>query len=78
MVFNPRDQVIDESLFPCQDCSTSEFGNIKDDDILSNMHEARCLGFTIRAFVDVHHAGDTITRLTRTGFLVYLNSSPIY
>ena len=32
----------------------------------------------MRAFVDADHAGDTITRHSRTGFLVYLNSAPIY
>jgi len=32
----------------------------------------------MRAFVDADHAGDTITRRSRTGFLVYLNMAPIY
>ena len=32
----------------------------------------------MRAKVDADHAGDTITRRSRTGFLVYLNSAPIY
>jgi len=31
----------------------------------------------IRAYVDADHAGDRVTRRSRTGFLVYLNSSPI-
>ena len=32
----------------------------------------------MRAFVDSDHAGDTVTRRSRTGFLIFLNSAPIY
>ena len=32
----------------------------------------------MRAKVDADHASDTITRCSRMGFLVYLNSAPIY
>ena len=42
------------------------------------MPEPRGQGFTMRAKVDADHAGDTVTRRSRTGFLVYLNCSPIY
>lgn len=34
--------------------------------------------FIIRAFVDSDHAGDQVTRRSRTGFIVYLNGAPIY
>ena len=43
-----------------------------------NMPEARGLGFTIRAYVDTDHAGNTVTRQSRTGFMVYLNNTPVY
>jgi hypothetical protein len=33
---------------------------------------------TIRVYVDSDHAGDLITHRSRTGFLVFLNNSPIY
>ena len=33
---------------------------------------------TIRVYVDSDHAGDLITRCSRTGFIVFLNNSPIY
>ena len=36
------------------------------------------LGFVMHAKVDADHASDTITRRSRTGFLVYLNCAPIY
>ena len=44
----------------------------------TNMPEPRGTGFTIRAKVDADHAGDTVTRRSRTGFLIYLNCAPIY
>ena len=35
--------------------------------------------FVIRCFVDAaDHAGDDVTRKSRTGFIVYLNNAPIY
>ena len=32
----------------------------------------------MRAFVDSDHAGDTATRRSRTGCIIFLNNSPIY
>jgi hypothetical protein len=43
-----------------------------------NMPVPRGLGFTMRAFVDADHATDSMTRKSRSGFLVYLNSAPVY
>ena len=43
-----------------------------------NMPEPRGLGFVIRAKVDADHASDTVSRRSRTGFLVYLNSALTY
>ena len=34
--------------------------------------------FTIRVFVDADHAGDSVTRRSRTGFVVFLNIALIY
>jgi len=42
------------------------------------MTEARGVGMTMRAFFDSDHAGDTTTRHSRTGFIIFLNSAPIY
>jgi hypothetical protein len=33
---------------------------------------------TMRVFVDSDHAGDLVTRHSRTGFIVFLNGAPIY
>ena len=42
------------------------------------MPEPRGQGFTMSAKVDADHAADTVTRRSRTGFLVYLNSALVY
>ena len=42
------------------------------------MPTPRGMGFKIVAKVDADHAGDTVTRRSRTGFIVYLNCSPVY
>ena len=38
-----------------------------------NIQEPHGMGFTIRAKVDADHVSDTVSRRSRTGFLVYLN-----
>ena len=43
-----------------------------------NAPPPRGIGFTMRAFVDSDHAGDSITRRSRTGFIVFLNNAPIF
>jgi hypothetical protein len=79
MVFDPSDPVIDESAFELKDWTSSEFGHIQGkEELPSNMPEPRGLGFTMRAKVDADHAGDTVTRRSRTGFIIYLNCAPIY
>jgi hypothetical protein len=79
MVFDPSDPVVDMSLFERQDWTTSEFGTSLKEELPGNkMPKPRGLGFVMRSFVDADHAGDTITRRSRTGFFVFLNSAPIY
>ena len=57
----------------------TEFGSVQGkEEIPSNMPELRGLGFIMCAKVDADHASDTMTRCSRTGFLVYLNCAPIY
>jgi hypothetical protein len=79
MVYDPSDPVIDETEFGRKDWTSSEFGHIQGSEVLPlNMPQPRGMGFTMRAKVDADHAGDTVTRRSRTGFIVYLNSSPVY
>ena len=78
LVLDPtvRDFDVDE-LFPRRDWKHTPFVDAKEE-IPPNAPEARGLGFTIFANVDSDHAGDEITRRSRTGFIVFLNNSPIY
>ena len=43
-----------------------------------NAPEPRGYGFKMRAFVDSDHAGDSTTRRSRTGYIIYLISAPVY
>ena len=77
MVFDPSEPTIDESQFKHDDWSATSYGECKED-IPSNAPKPRGIGFTMRAFVDSDHAGDKVTYRSRTGFMIFLNSSPIY
>ena len=79
LVYDPSDPVIDKSKFQKDDWTSSEFGHvIGKQEMPPNMPEPRGLGFTISAKVDADHAADTVTRRSRTGFLVYCNSALVY
>jgi hypothetical protein len=79
MVVDPSDPIIDESSFESRDWISSEFGHIQGrEELPPNMPESRGMGFTMRAKVDTDHAADTVTRRSRTGFIIYLSCAPIY
>ena len=79
LVFDPSDPCVDELAFEQMDWTSSEFGHLQGkEEVPTNMPESRGVGFVMRAKVDADHAGDTITRRSRTGFIIYLNSAPIY
>ena len=48
------------------------------EEIPDNIPEPLGLEMVIRAFVDADHAGDQLTRQSRTGFIILVNSAPIY
>ena len=77
MVFDPSEPTINESSFQREDWSATPYGNSKED-IPPNAPPPRGIGMTMRAFVDSDHAGEILTRRSRTGFLIFLNSAPIY
>lgn len=77
LVFDPSDREIDLSQFIIQDWSSSEFGDIQEA-LPMNAPEPRGLGFRIIVYVDADHAGNVVTRRSRTGFIIFLNNSPIY
>jgi hypothetical protein len=77
MVFDPSVPDIDESKFIRDDWTAAAYGECREE-LPSNMPKPRGVAFTLRAFVDSDHAGDVATRRSRTGFVIFLNSAPIY
>ena len=70
MVFDPTEPDIDETKFLKEDWSATVYGDCKEI-IPEDAPKPRGIGFTIRAFVDSDHAGDSVTRRSRTGFMVF-------
>ena len=78
LVYDPTEPVIDQDKFVQQDWTSSGFCDDVTEAMSANMPEPIGKGFTIKPMVDTDYAADTTTRRSRTGFLVYLNSAPIY
>ena len=79
LVYDPSDPCIDELEFQRRDWTTSEFGHVDGkEELPGNAPKPRGIGFWIRAKVDASHAADTVTRRSRSGFVVYLNCALIH
>ena len=78
MVFDPSEPEIDMQQFERQEWASTAYGLDLQEELPPNMPKERGMGMVMRAFVDADHAGDSVTRRSRTGFLIYLNSAPIY
>ena len=79
LVFDPSNPIIDEAEFEKKDWTSSKFGHCVGDEILpANMPKARGFGFLVSARVNTNHSGDTTTRISRTRYIAYVNSDPIY
>ena len=77
IIYDPSEPVIDMDQFPREDWSHSVYasGDTKlSKPLPSDAPEARGEGFVMRLYVDSDHAGDCVTRRSRTGSLVYLQS----
>lgn len=75
LVYDPSDPAIDETEFEVRDWTSSEFGHLEGrEELPPNMPEPRGQGFVLNAKVDADHASDSVTRRSRTGFLVWINS----
>ena len=77
MVFDLTVPDINDEDFPKHDWSHTPFSQNKEP-IPDHHPKPRGFGFHLLANVDSDHAGDSITRQSRTGFIVYCNSAPIY
>ena len=78
MVFDPSYPWIYQNQFERQDWWHNVYGDSLSEDLPPNMPEPRGLGFVLSTYIDSDHAGNTITRRSRTGFLVYFNSDLIH
>ena len=81
MVFNPSDPEIDMKYFQRQDWSYSIYsspGEELKEALPPNIPTPLGHGFKICCFVDADHTGESLTRRSRTGFIVMLNNDPIH
>ena len=78
MVFDLNYSVVGAFLFRHQDWSKTEFATGSKEEVIEDIPETRDFGFVAHNHVDIDHAGDYLTRRSRTGFLLYLDSSPVY
>jgi hypothetical protein len=79
LIYNPSDPCVNKSSFERKDWTSSESGHVEGQkEIPPNMPEPRGLGFIMSAKVDGDHVSDTVSRRSRTGFLIYLNSALTY
>lgn len=79
MVFDPTPVLPDMNLFTRLDWSYSPSdGETLQEELPADMPTPLGKSMTMRVFVDSDHAGDMLTRRSRTGFIVFLNNAPIY
>ena len=77
MPFDPTEKEIDMSRFVKQDWSKSIYG-VLEEELPDNMPAPHGLSMRMTVKVDADHAGESLTRRSRTGYLVFLNKAPIY
>jgi hypothetical protein len=75
LAFDPAHPAINENRF--QQCDWTEFYRDASEAIPSNMPAPRGKCMTTHCFVDANHAGDTETRRSQTGILLFCNRAPI-
>ena len=77
MVFDMSKPSVNNSDFERKDWSCSELSSTirKKRKLYPKTPTSKGMGFTIVEKVDVDHAGDTVSRRSRAGFIVCLNSA---
>jgi hypothetical protein len=78
LVFDPTYAYVDEEKFARQDWSSAPYKSDEPEELPLDMPAPRGHGVVIRAFVDADHAGESVTRKSRSGFIVYVNNAPVY
>ena len=77
LVFDPSYPDINLDDYELDKDWTKFYGNVREA-IPENAPEPLGKEFIMRAYVDADHAGDKLTRRSRTGYIVFLNMAPIY
>lgn len=77
LVFDPTKPEIDEASFVVEDWKDAVYGTYFEEKP-PNAPRCRGISFKIVVYVDSDHAGDNVTRRSKTGFIIYLNSEPIF
>ena len=80
-VFDPSWLEFDKALFPKKDGGYSIYAQAASDsqeELPTDMPKPRGKGMDTRVYVESDHAGDIVTRRSRTGFVIFLNGAPIY
>ena len=76
-MLDPNEPGVDLTQFPIEHWSATPYGLFKEGNP-SNAPAPRSTGFTMRAFVDSNHAGESIACHSRTSFIVILNNAPVF
>jgi hypothetical protein len=76
LVFDPTYPYIDDARFNME-CDWKPFYGDVQEQVPDNAPPPRGKPVVIRVYVDSDHAGDRLTRRSRTGYIIYLNGAPI-
>eukprot|EP00804_Cyclotella_cryptica_P001676 CCRYP_009051-RA/>CCRYP_009051-RA protein AED:0.08 eAED:0.08 QI:0/0/0/1/0.5/0.6/5/0/841 len=71
LIFDPKEPNVGESDFV--ECDWSDFYPGAEEALPPNAPNPLGKGVTLRMFVDSDHAGDKVSRRSRTGFVIFLN-----
>jgi hypothetical protein len=76
LIFDPTYPEVDLTKFNHGESWKDFYGDVKEP-IPPNAPKSRGRDVILRLFVDSDHAGEELTRRSRTGFILYLNMAPI-
>ena len=77
MMFDPNDTDVGDYQFSKEEWNDTVYGECHEY-LPPDALQCRGPGFNMRVLVDADHARDSVTRRSRTGLIIYLNSAPIY
>ena len=81
MLFDPSWVEFNKALFPKKYWGYSIYAqaaSYSQEELPPDMPKPRSNGMDMRVYVDSDPVGDTVTRRSWTGFVIFLNGAPIY